>query len=54
MMTIPVMVPDTLDYLIAGYAVITLITSGYIVSLIWRRRKIRRELFDLENRNARN
>jgi len=53
-MIMPFNVPDTLDYMIAGYAVIILIISGYIVSLIWRRRKVKQVLLDLEEREDRN
>lgn len=44
------LVPDTLDYMIAGYAVIAVIITGYVGSLIWRRRKLKRDLLDLQNR----
>jgi CcmD family protein len=53
-MTIPAMVPDTLDYMIAGYAVISVIVSSYIVSLIWRRKKIEQDLLDLQKEDDRN
>lgn len=48
------MVPDTLDYMIAGYVVIAVIVSFYIVSLIWRSRKIKQDLLALKNGDDRN
>lgn len=32
-------VPDTLDYMIAGYVVLTVILSGYILSIYLRWKK---------------
>jgi cytochrome bd-type quinol oxidase subunit 2 len=40
--------PDTLNYMIAGYAVIFIILAGYVASLWLRFRKRRREIALLE------
>ncbi len=36
-------VPDTVDYMIAGYLVVGVMISGYILSLIQRWRKAQQE-----------
>jgi len=41
-------VPDTLNYMIAGYSVLTLVISGYLLSLILRWRKAAKEVLTLK------
>jgi hypothetical protein len=36
-------VPDTVNYMIAGYAVLTVIISIYILSMFWRWNKTKKE-----------
>lgn len=35
-----VTVPDTARYMIAAYLVIGLMIAGYVISLVWRRRRL--------------
>ena len=42
-------VPDTVDYMIAGYLVVGVMISGYIMSLFLRWRKARQEHVYLRN-----
>ena len=37
-------VPDTVDYLIAGYLVLTVVISSYILSIYFRLKKTRQEI----------
>ena len=41
-------VPDTLNYMIAGYLVISIMIFGYILSLILRWRKLAKEFIELK------
>ncbi|MGB2964045.1 MAG: hypothetical protein WBB69_08665 [Anaerolineales bacterium] len=45
---IKLLVPDTLDYMIAGYIVVGVMVFGYILSLILRWRKAKLEYLSLE------
>ena len=40
-------VPDTVNYMIAGYLVLTVVISGYILSLFLRWKKTAREYLTL-------
>jgi hypothetical protein len=42
------LVPDTVDYMIAGYAVLAIIISAYLVSILLRWRKTKREYKHLQ------
>jgi len=42
------LVPDTLNYMIAGYIVVGVMVFGYIFSLILRWRKAKQEYKDLQ------
>jgi len=35
-------VPDTFDYMIAGYVILTIVLSGYILSIFLRWKKARK------------
>jgi hypothetical protein len=37
-------VPDTVDYMIAGYVVLTIVISTYILSIYFRWKKTRQEI----------
>ncbi|MBN1536121.1 MAG: heme exporter protein CcmD [Anaerolineales bacterium] len=39
---------DTINYMIAGYAVIFGVMLAYVISLLVRRRRLQRELKELE------
>jgi len=43
-------VPDTVNYMIAGYIVVTLMITGYILSLILRWKKNHREYISLQKK----
>lgn len=43
-------VPDTVDYMIAGYAVLTVVLSAYLVSLAVRWRKTKQEYQSFRDR----
>jgi CcmD family protein len=53
MMISRLFVPDTTNYMIAGYLVISVMVIGYVISLILRWRKLAKEHFQrsIENRN---
>jgi hypothetical protein len=40
--------PDTVSYLILGYVIIGVVGLGYVVSLVFRQRNLRRDLDVLE------
>ncbi len=40
--------PDTVSYLILGYVIIGVVGLGYVVTLLWRQRNLRRDLEMLE------
>lgn len=42
-MMIKLLVPDTLDYMVAGYIVVGVMVFGYVLSLILRWRKAKLE-----------
>ena len=42
-MMIKLLVPDTLDYMVAGYIVVGVMIFGYILSLVLRWRKAKLE-----------
>jgi hypothetical protein len=43
------LIPDTVDYMIAGYVVISVMLIGYILSLFLRWRKALREFLILKD-----
>jgi len=43
-------IPNTLNYMIAGYAVFTVVLTVYLVSLLLRWRNLKRDLATLEER----
>jgi hypothetical protein len=46
--------PDTSTYMIAGYAIFSLIMAIYLLSLLLRRRNLEQDLSTLENIRAEN
>ncbi len=42
-------IPNTIPYLILGYAIIGGVGLGYVVSLLLRQRRLRRDLLALEH-----
>jgi len=40
------LMPDTVDYMIAGYAVLAVVLSAYLLSVYFRWRKAKREYHD--------
>ena len=42
-------VPDTLEYMYAGYAVLTVVLSAYLVSLYLRWKKTKKEFQDFKD-----
>ena len=42
-------VPDTVNFMIAGYVVLAVIISAYILSLVWRWNKTKKEYLRLKD-----
>ena len=47
-MMMNLLIPDTLDYMIAGYIVVGVMILGYLLSLILRWKKARQEYLVIE------